>query len=127
MVAESANEVMEVIGSRLSVRVAWWRGRAWSSARDLRWVGVGPVAGEGEEDVVEVRRVDGECLGLDLGVVQAVEQGLECAAAAVVGDGQGARLEVAGRVAQDPGGGVQLAGVREVQLDVSAGDPPLEL
>ena len=85
------------------------------------------LAGEGEEDVIEVRGVDGQPLDLDGGAVELVEQGAQGRHVAVARHLQGQGLLVAGRGGEQPAGGLELALPGEAQLDVPAGDAALEL
>jgi len=84
------------------------------------------VAGEGEEDVVEVGGVDRQAAGLDRRVVEPVEQSSQRPQAAVAGHLQGERLVVPRRGAEGVGCRFQIAWVGELQPDVPAGDAVLE-
>lgn len=70
--------------------------------------------------------MDGEFVGLDAGVVEAVEDGAQVALAAVAGDLEGEGVVVAGAVGQRGGGVAVGGGVGEAEPDVSAGDEPLQ-
>ena len=85
------------------------------------------MAGEGEEDVVEIGGVDRELVDVDRLGVELVQQGLQRADAAVAGERQGELVFVAGDVAEGASGRFELAGVGEAQADVTARDEPLEL
>jgi hypothetical protein len=79
------------------------------------------LAGEGEEDVVEVGGVDRQAADLDRLAVEPVEQGPQRLDAAVAGDLQAERLVVAGRLPQGAGGRVEPVGGGELQPDVAPG------
>ena len=87
----------------------------------------GGVAGQGEEDVVEVGGVEGEFVGVDVGGIEAVEDRAQGVLAAVAGEVQGEGVVVVGGVVEGVGGGAVGGGVGEAQADVAAGDEALEL
>jgi hypothetical protein len=85
------------------------------------------LAGEGEEDVVEVGRVDRQLADFDGCVLEPVQQRPQRLDAAVAGDLEGERLVVAHRLPEHAGGRLQPVRVGEPEADVAAGDAALEL
>src|SRR5262245_13037010 len=85
------------------------------------------LAGQGEEDVCEIRGVDGERGDVDRGVFELIEQRSQRLHAAVARDLQSQRRVVAGGSAERLRRRVELCGVRELENDVSARDKALEL
>jgi hypothetical protein len=90
--------------------------------------GAGDVAaGDGEEHVVEVRGVDRQPLDGDTGLVQLVEQLTERVDGAVCRDLQDQLVLVRSSRREQPGRRAQQVGTGEVESDVPAGDPALQL
>ena len=88
------------------------------------------VAGEDEEDVVEIGGMDRQFVDVDRFGVEAVEQGPQGPDTAVARELQGELVVVAGGRVRHPEGAsgrFELARVGEPQADVTAGDEPLEL
>src|SRR5207244_2115405 len=102
----------------------WPIGGTHQQATSLSFAG---VAGEGEEDVIEVGSVDRQPVDLDRGVVEPVEQGSQRADVAVAGHMQGEGVVVARHRAEGVRGRLEGVWVGELQPDVPAGDTALEL
>src|SRR6516225_7931158 len=101
------------------------------SARAVVIIGSSPwalVAGEGEEDVVEVGGVHGQFGYVDAVIIEAGEDAAQFGHAAAGGDLQGERLCVGPAAPRDDLlRFAERARVGEPQLDVPAGDHALEL
>ena len=85
------------------------------------------VAGQRQEDVIEIGRFDRQAGDLDRARVEPVEEGPQGADPAVARDLQGERLAVAGRTLEGPGGPLELGRVGEREPDVAARHQPLQL
>jgi hypothetical protein len=85
------------------------------------------MAGQCEEDVIEIWRMHGQAVDLDLFVVELLEQGPQRLDTAVRGDLQCQGIVIARHLAEDAGGCRQPGGVRELEPDVAAGNETLEL
>ena len=90
-------------------------------------LGRGGLAGQGQEDVIEVRGVDGQPVHLDRRLGKLIEQVAQGPRIPVAWDLQGERLVVARRRADRARRRVQVPRHGEVQPDVAAGDAALEL
>src|SRR6478672_12926268 len=84
------------------------------------------VAGERQEDVVEIGGLDSQAIDLDAGGIESVEQRSERARPAVARELEGERLLVSGAFLDKVGGPAERQRVGERQLDVSARDEALE-
>jgi hypothetical protein len=72
------------------------------------------MAGEDEEDVIEIRGVHRQSVGLDRGVVEPVEQNPQRPHPAIAGDPQRERVVVARGRIKDASGRVQPGDVGEL-------------
>ena len=66
--------------------------------------------GQGEEDVIEIRRVHGELFGIDRVVSEPAQQGLQRLHAAVAGNPQGQVLVIPRGAGQEPRRRVEFGG-----------------
>src|SRR6185312_5297791 len=102
--------------------------RAWSSSHSSCVHLCAGTAGQGKEDVVEVRGVHRELLDLDRVRIELVEQASYRFRPTVAGDAEGqVLLAVPARVGQDPHRGVEFEVTGEPEPDVTARDLALEL
>src|SRR5437899_231606 len=85
------------------------------------------LSGEGEEDVVEIRRVHRQALDANPLMVELFEEDFQGPGRAVVRDLKSQGVIVARRFAEARHGSVQSLDVTEVQLDVTARNPAFEL
>src|SRR5579859_4141875 len=84
------------------------------------------MPGDGEEHVIEVRRVDGELLDLDIGIVELSQQPPQRPDATIAGHLEEELLVVAGAGLEQVRGRAQRLWGGELELDVAARDAPLE-
>src|ERR1035437_9131998 len=85
------------------------------------------TTGDGEEYVIEVRGVDRQPLDCDMRLVQLVEQLTEGVHGAICGDLQDQLVLVRSSRREKPGRRAQQVGSSDVEADVPAGDPALQL
>src|SRR5690349_1144198 len=102
----------------------------WSSGYLLFSSGfrrVGPAACQREEHVIEVGRVNREIDDVDTGLIEVAQNATEGGDVAVGGNLQAHRVVVGVRHSQRVGGHELRIGVRELDVDATAGDLMLEL
>ena len=84
------------------------------------------ASGQGQEDIVEVGRLDGQRLDFDRARIEPIEQGRRQWTLPSL-DAPGRALVVAGAAAEQRGRSVEPGGVAELEADAAAGHEPLEL
>ena len=85
------------------------------------------MAGQCEEDVVEIRCVEGDAVDFDRRTIELAEQRAERSDVPRPRDLQGECFIVAGGPTEDLGGRVESLGIGELEADVAARDATLQL